>query len=58
MAKYMIVTPAFAQVGYALESEGLAGLDVEIVEAPMDEAGFRPPEHLRFTRRNRRWHRG
>ncbi|AVI58301.1 metallophosphoesterase [Paracoccus yeei] len=25
--------------------------------APMDEAGFRPPEHLRFTRRNRRWHR-
>lgn len=26
--------------------------------APMDEPGFRPPEHLRFTRRNRRWHRG
>ena len=25
--------------------------------APMDEPGFRPPEHLRFTRRNRRWHR-
>lgn len=25
--------------------------------APMDEPGFRPPEHLRFTRRDRRWHR-
>ena len=25
--------------------------------APMDESGFRPPEHLRFTRRDRRWHR-
>lgn len=24
--------------------------------APMDEPGFRPPEHLRFTRRDRRWH--
>ena len=40
MAKYRIVTPAFAQVGYALEKEALAGLDAEIVEAPMDEAGF------------------
>ncbi|RYJ02681.1 MAG: C-terminal binding protein [Acetobacteraceae bacterium] len=40
MAKYRIVTPAFAQVGYALENEALAGLDAEIVEAPMDEAGF------------------
>ncbi len=40
MAKYKIVTPAFAQVGYALEKEALAGLDAEIVEAPMDEAGF------------------
>lgn len=40
MAKYKIVTPAFAQVGYALENEALAGMDAEIVEAPMDEAGF------------------
>ena len=26
--------------------------------APMDERGFRPPQHLRFTRRDRRWHPG
>ncbi|MFT4014806.1 MAG: metallophosphoesterase [Paracoccus sp. (in: a-proteobacteria)] len=25
--------------------------------APMDEPGFRPPEHLRFTRRDNRWNR-
>src|SRR5919202_4897864 len=45
MAKYRIVTPAGASFsvaggGYALESEALEGLDAEIVEAPMDEAGF------------------
>ena len=45
MAKHKIVTPAGASFtvvggGYALESEALEGLDAEIVEAPMDEAGF------------------
>ena len=45
MAKYRIVTPAGASFtvaggGYALESEALEGLGAEIVEAPMDEAGF------------------
>ncbi len=45
MAKYKIVTPAGASFtvvggGYGLESEALQGLDAEIVEAPMDEAGF------------------
>jgi D-3-phosphoglycerate dehydrogenase len=45
MAKHRIVTPAGASFtvaggGYALESEALEGLDAEIVEAPMDEAGF------------------
>lgn len=45
MAKYRIVTPAGASFsvaggGYALENEALAGMDAEIVEAPMDEAGF------------------
>ena len=45
MAKYRIVTPAGASFttaggGYALESEALAGMDAEIVEAPTDEAGF------------------
>src|SRR4051794_11763216 len=45
MAKYRIVTPAGASFttaggGYALESEALAGMDAEIVEAPTDTAGF------------------
>src|SRR3954469_4637269 len=45
MAKYRIVTPAGASFtvaggGYALESEGLEGLDASIEEAPTDEAGF------------------
>ncbi len=45
MAKYKIVTPAGASFtvaggGYGLESEALQGLDAEIVEAPVDEAGF------------------
>jgi D-3-phosphoglycerate dehydrogenase len=45
MAKYKIVTPAGASFtvaggGYGLESEALQGLDAEIIEAPMDEAGF------------------
>lgn len=45
MAKYKIVTPAGASFtvaggGYGLESEALQDLDAEIVEAPMDEAGF------------------
>lgn len=45
MAKHRIITPAGASFtvsggGYALESEALEGLDAEIVEAPMDEAGF------------------
>lgn len=45
MAKYRIVTPAGASFtvaggGYGLESEALHGIDAEIVEAPMDEAGF------------------
>ena len=45
MAKHRIVTPAGASFtvaggGYALESEALEGLDAEIVEAPMEEAGF------------------
>jgi D-3-phosphoglycerate dehydrogenase len=45
MAKYKIVTPAGASFtvaggGYALESEALTEVDAEIIEAPMDEAGF------------------
>jgi D-3-phosphoglycerate dehydrogenase len=45
MARFRIVTPAGASFtvaggGYALEGEALEGLDAEIVEAPMDEAGF------------------
>ncbi|RVT96186.1 C-terminal binding protein [Rhodovarius crocodyli] len=45
MAKFRIVTPAGASFttaggGYDLESEPLAGLDAEIVEAPTDTAGF------------------
>jgi len=45
MPKYRIVTPKGASYtvagsGYALESEALAGIDAEIVEAPTDEAGF------------------
>ena len=45
MPKYKIVTPkgaSFTAAGgdYALESEALAGIDAEIVEAPADEAGF------------------
>jgi D-3-phosphoglycerate dehydrogenase len=45
MPRYKIVTPAGASFttaggGYALESEALEGLDAEIVEAPMEEAGF------------------
>jgi D-3-phosphoglycerate dehydrogenase len=45
MTKYRIVTPAGASFtvaggGYALESEALAELDAEIVEAPTDTAGF------------------
>lgn len=45
MAKFKVVTPAGASFtvaggGYALESEALAPLDAEIVEAPTDEAGF------------------
>jgi D-3-phosphoglycerate dehydrogenase len=45
MAKFRIVTPAGARFtvaggGYALESEALEGMDAEIVEAPMEEAGF------------------
>ncbi len=45
MARFTIVTPAGASFsvhggGYAYESEALEGLDAEIVEAPMDEAGF------------------
>jgi D-3-phosphoglycerate dehydrogenase len=45
MAKFKIVTPAGASFtvaggGYDYEMEALDGLDAEIVEAPMDEAGF------------------
>ena len=45
MAKHRIITPAGASFtvaggGYAAEMEPLAGMDAEIVEAPMDEAGF------------------
>ena len=45
MAKYRIVTPAGASFTdgrrrLRLESEALAGMDAEIVEAPTDEAGF------------------
>lgn len=45
MAKLRIVTPKGASFttaggGYALESEALASIDAEIVEAPSDEAGF------------------
>src|ERR671916_786010 len=45
MARFKIVTPAGASFsvhggGYAHESEALEGLDAEITEAPMDEAGF------------------
>jgi D-3-phosphoglycerate dehydrogenase len=45
MAKFKIVTPKGASFttaggGYALESEALASIDAEIVEAPSDEAGF------------------
>jgi D-3-phosphoglycerate dehydrogenase len=45
MARFTIVTPAGASFsvhggGYAYESEALEGLDAEIVEAPMDAAGF------------------
>src|SRR3954454_8354504 len=44
MPRYKIVTPKGASFtvaggGYALESEALAGIDAEIVEAPADEAG-------------------
>lgn len=31
-------------------------LRIERHVAPMDEAGFRPPQELRFTRRDRLWH--
>ena len=45
MAKYRIITPAGASftVGtsdYSLEMEALTGMDAEIIEAPMDTAGF------------------
>jgi D-3-phosphoglycerate dehydrogenase len=45
MAKFRIVTPAGASFtvaggGYDLEMEALQGMDAEIVEAPMDTAGF------------------
>jgi len=45
MAKQRIITPAGASftVGssdYSLEMEALANMDVEIIEAPMDTAGF------------------
>lgn len=45
MARFKIVTPAGASFsvhggGYGYESEALDGLDAEIVEAPMEEAGF------------------
>ncbi len=44
MARFTIVTPANAGLsvrgGYAYVSEALEGLDAEIVEAHMDEAGF------------------
>jgi D-3-phosphoglycerate dehydrogenase len=45
MAKFKVVTPAGASFtvaggGYDYEMEALEGLDVEIVEAPTDEAGF------------------
>ncbi|ETR78579.1 2-ketogluconate reductase [Afipia sp. P52-10] len=45
MAKFKVVTPKGASFttaggGYALESEALAAIDAEIVEAPADEAGF------------------
>jgi D-3-phosphoglycerate dehydrogenase / 2-oxoglutarate reductase len=45
MARFRIVTPAGASFtvaggGYALESEALAEIDAEIVEAPTDTAGF------------------
>jgi len=45
MAKHRIITPAGASftVGssdYSLEMEALASMDVEIIEAPMDTAGF------------------
>jgi D-3-phosphoglycerate dehydrogenase / 2-oxoglutarate reductase len=45
MARFRIVTPAGASFsvhggGYAYEMEALEGLDAEITEAPMEEAGF------------------
>jgi D-3-phosphoglycerate dehydrogenase len=40
LAKLKIVTTAFGGDGYALEREALAGLDVEIMEAPAEEAAF------------------
>ncbi len=45
MAKHRIITPAgasFTTAGsdYTLEMEALATMDVEIIEAPMDTAGF------------------
>jgi D-3-phosphoglycerate dehydrogenase len=45
MAKYKIYTPAGASfttapVDYVYESEALAGLDAEIIEAPANEDGF------------------
>jgi D-3-phosphoglycerate dehydrogenase len=45
MAKFKVVTPAGASFttaggGYALESEALAAIDAEIIEAPVDEASF------------------
>lgn len=45
MAKFKVVTPRGASFttaggGYALESEALAPVGAEIVEAPADEAGF------------------
>jgi D-3-phosphoglycerate dehydrogenase len=45
MAKQRIITPAGASftVGssdYSLEMEALANMDVELIEAPMDTAGF------------------
>ncbi|WP_426958352.1 C-terminal binding protein [Muricoccus radiodurans] len=40
MAKLKIVTTPFQADGYPLEREALAGLDVEIVEAPAEESAF------------------
>jgi D-3-phosphoglycerate dehydrogenase len=45
MAKFKVVTPAGASFtvaggGYALESEALEPINAEIVEVPIDEAGF------------------